>query len=236
MSSKAKRRVRIKRGKDSQQDKRIQKLEKQVRTLTKTSENKIVDYNIPSMPNPQAISTGGLTYLAFARNLQTGSDGDQRIGNKITLMSQTWKGSIRAPFGALDEQQNQVRLLLVENVGYTGLSDLLLTDVLQYGDFTLNGTVVFSSPYRTNATDSTKRYKVHMDKVITLNKTDKGYYHFKKRIAWGSKKSPGKVLTFDSPLDAFPNNHRMVLFCISDSAAANHPDLTWTCRNVYKDS
>lgn len=218
------------------QNKRLTKIEKKIKTLTKTNENKVRDYNIPSMPNPQLISTTGLTYLAFARNLAVGTDGDQRIGNKITLMSQTWRGTIRGPTGIADEQQNQVRLLLVENVGFTGATDLALGDVLQYGNFGTNGGLVFNSPYRVNASDSTKRYKVHLDRVITLNKTDKGYYHFSKRINWGTKKSPGKVLTFDSPLDGFPNNHRMVLFVISDSAVSNHPDITWTCRNVYKDA
>lgn len=233
MSSKPKRRM--KRRKDSVQDKRIKQLEKQVKTLTVTAENKVKDFDNGS--NPIQFSTAGYTALAFARDLAAGVDGDNRIGNKITLMSQTWRGTIRAPASGLTtEQQNQVRLLLVENVGFTGTTDIDLEDVLQFGNFAQYGALVFNSPYRTNATDSTKRYRVHMDRVITLNQTDKGYYHFKKRIAWGNKKMRGKVLTFNSPLDSFPNNHRMVLFAISDSGTANHPDISWNCRSIYKDS
>lgn len=233
MSTKPKRRM--KRRKDSVQDKRIKSLEKKVRTLTVTAENKVKDFDNGS--NPIQVSTAGYTVLAFARDLAAGVDGDNRIGNKITLMSQTWRGTVRAPASGLTtEQQNQFRLLLVENIGYTGTTDLELSDVLQFGDFASYGALVFNSPYRTNATDSTKRYKVHMDKIIHLNQTDKGYYQFKKRIAFGNKKMRGKVLTFNTPLDSFPNNHRMVLFAISDSGASNHPDISWNCRSIYKDS
>lgn len=213
------------------------KLQSRVKALenmvSKTMENKVVDYTSGSTPT--GISTAGLTYLAFARNLQTGDEGDQRIGNKITLMSQTFRGVIRAPSGVADEQQNQVRVLIVENLGYTGLSDLALNDVLQDGTFAIGGEQVFISPYKTNASEN-KRYRVHYDKVITLNKTDKGYFHFKKRISYGTKKNPGKVLTFAGPLESFPNNHRMCMFFISDSGLANHPDVAWNVRNIYKDS
>lgn len=211
---------------------RVQALESM---LNKTMENKVQNfYNVPA-GTPQPCSTTGLTYLAFARNLTTGDEGDQRIGNKVTLMSQTFNGVIRAPTGVTDENQNQVRLLIVENVGFTGATDLSLEDVLEKGNFAVDGAHVFISPYKTNAS-ITKRYKVHMDRVITLNKTDKGYYHFKKRISYGTKSNPGKVLTFASPLDQFPNNHRLCLFCISDSAVASHPDLLFSVRNKYKDA
>lgn len=215
---------------NSKLSKRLSALESMV---NKTIENKVVDYDSGSTPT--GISTTGLTYLAFARNLQTGDEGDQRIGNKITLMSQTFRGVIRAPAGTLDEQQNQVRILIVENLGFTGLSDLALNDVLQQGTFALGGGQVFISPYKTNAAEN-KRYRVHYDKVITLNKTDKGYFHFKKRITYGTKANPGKVLSFSGPLESFPNNHRMCMFLISDSAASNHPDVQWNVRNIYKDS
>lgn len=207
---------------------RIKSLETMV---GKTIENKVSNYR--SHPNtPQPVSTAGLAYLAFARGYNTGTAGNERIGNKITLMSQTFKGVIRAPVGTLDEQQNQVRLLIVENVGFTGVTDLELTDVLEYGNFAVDGAMVFVSPYKTNV-DTTKRYRVHMDRVITLNKTDKGYVHFKKRIAYGKS---GKALTFAGPLETFPNNHRLNLFVISDSAATAHPDILFNVRNIYKDA
>ena len=214
------------------------KLTKRISSLEalvgKTMENKVVDYKNHAL-TPQPVSTVGLQYLAFARDLQTGDEGDNRIGNKITLMSQTFRGTIRAPSGVTDENQNQLRLIIAENVGFTGATDLTLEDVLQYGNFALDGGQVFCSPYKTNAA-ITKRYKVHLDKVIHLNKTDKGYYQFKKRISYGTKTNPGKVLSFASPLDSFPNNHRLCLFVISDSSVSNHPDIIFNVRNIYKDS
>lgn len=226
-------------GKNNRRRKKVStRLASRVKSLEtmvgKTIENKVTDFvNHPSTPQP--IVPAGLTYLAFARNLQTGDEGDNRIGNKTTLMSQTFRGVIRAPAGTLDEQQNQVRLLIVENIGFTGATDLSLDDVLQYGDLTTDGAQRFVSPYKTNAQES-KRYRVHMDRVITFDKTNKGYYHFKKRIAYGTKTNKGKVLTFGGPLDSFPNNHRMVLFVISDSGVTGHPDILFNVRNIYKDA
>lgn len=220
---------------DRVQNKRIKKLEKQVRTLNVTNENKVKDFNTGSVPLP--VSTTPYRQLAFARDLATGPDGDNRIGNKVTLMSQTIRGILRAPASALTtEQQNQIRVIVVENIGYTGVTDLDLADVLQYGSFGSYGEQVFNSPYKTNAADSTKRYKVHFDRVFTVNQTEKGYVHFSKRISYGNKRMKGKVLTFNSPLDPYPNNHRLVLFAISDSSVANHPDISFNVRTIYKDA
>lgn len=210
-------------------------ISKRVRTLEtlvgKTIENKVQNYRNHNT-TPQPISTAGYSQLAFARDLQTDVEGDARIGNKVTLMSQTFRGCIRAPSGVTDESQNQVRLLIVENVGFTSVTDLALTDVLEYGNFGIWGAQVFVSPYKTNV-PATKRYRVHLDRVIHLNKTDKGYYHFKKRISYGKD---GKVLDFSGPMEGFPNNHRLCLFAISDSGVTNHPDIIFNVRNIYKDA
>jgi len=221
------------------QNKVIRRLKAVETMLNKTVENKVIDWtsqdNNSGSTVPDSITTTGNTYLAFLRNAQAGTDGDNRIGNKVTLMSQTFRGTIRAPSGTLDEQQNHVRLLIVENLGYTGLSDLSLEDVLQFGSVALYGSQVFMSPYKTNAAEN-KRYRVHLDKTIALNKTDRGYVDFKKRVVYGTKSDRGKVLTFGGPLESFPNNHRMVMFVISDSAVTGHPDITWNVRSIYKDA
>lgn len=209
---------------------RVRKLETMV---GKTLENKVKDIDNGSIPD--AVSTSGYVFRAFLKDISGGADNDDRVGDKITLMSQTFRGVIRAPSGIADEQQNQVRLLIVENIGWSGLTDLDLTDVLQKGNFALQGEQVFISPYKTAANEN-KRYRVHYDKVIKLNKTDKGYFHFKKRIAYGTKNNRGKVVTFSGPLSVYPNNHRMCLFCISDSGVTNHPDIAWQVRNIYKDA
>lgn len=214
----------------SKMNARITRLENQ---LKKTIEIKVNDFR-PTGFAPVNIDTTGLTYLAFARNLSQGEDSDERVGNKICLLSQTFKGMVRSPAGPLDEQQNNVRLILVENIGYTGVTDLALEDVLEYADFGLYGTQVLVSPYKLKV-PTTKKYRVLMDKVITMNKTDNGNYHFTKKITYGTKNNKGKILSFESATDTFPNNHRLVFFAISDSSAANHPDLTLNVRNRYKD-
>lgn len=215
---------------------RVTKLENM---MTKTFENKVRDFNLVlyngGSLNPDPVSTAGVSYLAFLRGLTAGPNDDNRVGNKITLMSQTFRGTIRAPYLPTDEQQNQVRILIVENLGFTGLSDLALNDVLQYGTFGVYGGLVFNSPYKYNASEN-KRYKVHYDKVISLDKTNKGYFQFTKRITYGTKKNRGKVLTYPGPLDQYPNNHRLNMFVISDSDVTSHPDIMWNVRNIYKDA
>jgi hypothetical protein len=209
---------------------RVSKLENM---LNKTLENKISDFR-PTGFAPVNVTSLGLTYLAFARNFLSGPDSDERVGNKVTLMSLTFRGELRAPASG-NEQHNQIRLIICENIGFTGATDLALSDVLEYSDFSTYGTQVFVSPYKTKV-EATKRYRIIMDNIITLNQTTKGYYHFKKKVSYGTKNNRGKVLTFESPTDPFPNNHRLVMFAISDSTSAGHPDLTLNVRNVYKDA
>lgn len=212
--------------------KRLNKLEKFV---NQTVENKVMDQVIDNH-TPQNVDTAGYRTLAFFRPDGSGTQDDERIGNKVTLLSQTWRMEILAPAsGVTTENFSRVRLLIVENVDFTGASDLDLTDVLEYGSWALYGRSIFTSPYKTKGSNN-KRYRVHFDKVIDLNQYDKGYKQFTYRKGYGNKNQRGKILEFSGPLATIPDNHRMVLFAISDSAVANHPQIMWNCRSIYKDA
>lgn len=212
-------------------NKRVRALEKLV---NKTMENKVLD--LKSGTSFEDVPYTGYSASQFIRNLATGDSQGGRIGNDITLMSQTIRAQIRAPFGTGAEQLSRVRVLVVESLDYQGSgNDLTLNDVLEYGEWATSAFQIFISPYKSSA-NTNKRYKVHYDKVFDLNLTDKGYVNVKKRIAFGNKKNKGKVVSFASAIDTTPNNHRMFLFAVSDSGTTPHPQIVWNSRAIYKDA
>lgn len=211
---------------------RISKLESLV---GKTLENKVRDHTNGSLYTN--IDTNGMRELAFFRNVLSGTEINDRIGDKVTLMSQTFRIQIQGPTlgNPASEQQNMIRLLIVENVDYTGGTDLQLSDVLEQSSFVAVGRQVFVSPYKSRG-GTNARYRVHYDKTFSLNQTDGLYKVLKKRIKYGTKTNPGKVLEFGGPAESYPSNHRLVLFAISDSNVIPHPTIAWNCRNVFKDA
>lgn len=220
--------------KDKKQDMAIAKINQ---FLKNTIETKITDFRHNASGVPVDVSVTPYRALAFYRNANgQGTGDDDRIGNKVTLLSQTFNIELLCPAaGQGTEDYNKVRLLIVENTDFDDAYDLELTDVLEYGDWTSNARHVFISPYKKKAPNN-RQYKVHMDKVFTLNLSEKALHQVKFKIDYRTKKKEGKVLKFNTALDTIPANHRMVMFAISDSASANHPQIGWICRNKYKDA
>ena len=216
---------RKKKSKDNKQDGRIKKLEKFV---YKTIENKQVNYT-----QSLNISSAGTASYPFIQLTQGVGDGEAypsaaRIGNSITLMNQTFVANLVGETA----QWNQIRVILVESVD--GNSTLQLSDVLQYSNYLLEGDLVFVSPYTTK-TSTNKRYKIHMDRLVELHGTGdagKATAQMKKVIRYGKG---GKIVNFDDN-SATPTNHKLHLFCISDSAAISHPTIKYNVRSTFKDA
>lgn len=215
-------------------DERLKALENMV---DKTIENKCVDKK--SHPNGvyTNISTSGYTSLAFFEQPgHQGPDSDERIANNVTLMSQHWRGNITVPGpGVTTEAGNQVRVLIVEAIDFTSITDLQLVDVLEYGNYAVDGNLVFTSPYKRRGAENL-RYRVCYDKLFRVNTTTKQYGTINYRRSYGSKTNPGKVLEFAGTTQTYPTNHRMVMLAISDSGSLNHPGIVWNCRSIYKDA
>lgn len=214
-----------KKSKDKKQDSRIKELEQFV---YKTIENKQSNYHVTN----QNITSTGYNNYGFLK-LETGvedgaSYGDPaRIGNSVTLMKQSFNMniSLRSPA----DDFNQVRVIIAEAL--EGTQILSLSNVLLYSNYSVDGNLVFASPYTTK-TGTNQRYKIHMDKHITLSPYNKTALNIKHSVRYKG----GKVLSFDGPTEEFPTNHRMNIWVIGDSTAVQHPRLDLAVRSTYKDA
>ena len=218
-----------KRSQDAKQNSRIKKLESLV---LKTMENKQVNYHATN----QSITSAGYETGSFLRTATGAQDGTNlgdpaRIGNSITLMNQ--KVCMNFTASATDTY-NQIRVLLVESKD--GNAPLSLQDVLEYGSYTLYGSLVFASPYTTK-TNTNRRYKVHMDKSFVLSGLPtKGGAPPSKVIKHNIKYKNGKVIEFEGAGAVNPTNHRLTMLIISDSVSASHPILDYSTRSTFKDA
>lgn len=218
-----------KRSTDAKQNSRIKKLESLV---LKTIENKQVNY----FSNSNSISSSGLEVGSFLSTSTGAEDGTNlgdpaRIGNSITLMNQRFNMNITA---SATDTYNQIRVLLVESLD--GNAPIALNDVLQYGSYTLYGSLVFASPYTTK-TNTNRRYKVHYDKSFVLSGLPtKGGVPPAKVIKHNIKYKNGKVIEYEGAGNVNPTNHRITMLLISDSVSASHPQLDYSTRSTYKDA
>lgn len=179
-----------------------------------------------------SISSSGTATYPFISLAQGTGDGDAypsnaRIGNSITLMSQRFDANLIGETATF----NQIRVILAESVD--GNTSLALSDILEYSNYLLNGDLVFVSPYTTK-TSTNKRYKIHMDRLVELHGTGdagKATAQMHKVIRYKG----GKVVKFnDNATESV--NHKLQLFCISDSAAVGHPTMKYNMRSTYKDA
>ena len=200
--------------------------------LQKTIEMKQVNYNSAAL----SITTSGLTASSFSQIATGAEDGSTlgsaaRIGNSITLLKQQCCMNIQADGS---DTYNQFRVLIVESMD--GNQPLVLSDVLEYGNYTVYGPLVFASPYTTK-TSTNKRYKVHYDKSFELSalptKGGKASKVIKHTVKYGKS---GKELEYAGAGNLNPNNHRLTLMWISDSVSGPHPGLHYSVRTSYKDA
>jgi len=134
--------------------KRVSLLEKKFKAVI---ERKVTDL-VGTSPSGTDVPTTGWERVAWSIFGGQGPDDTEYIGDQVILKSQHWRGQIIMPtIGVANDPNNQVRLLIVENLGYDSASDLSIVDVLQYGSYAIDGDLVFSSPYKSRGTN-TKLY------------------------------------------------------------------------------
>lgn len=224
-----KRRYKKKVRKDKKQDGRIKKLESMV---YKTLENKQVNYSDVSRSITTAsYQTGGFLSLSVGAEDGVNLGDPARIGNSVTLMNQKFNFNF---IGSSTDTFNQMRLLIVESMD--GNQALGIGDVLQYPSYALYGSLVFASPYTTK-TATNRKYKIHMDKTFILSGlATKGGVPPAKVIKHNIRWKNGKVLEYNGVGAVSPNNHRISIIVISDSASATHPTMSYAARATYKDA
>lgn len=215
---------------DKKQDKVIAQLKKFV---NKTIANKQVNY----AQVPVQVSNAGFASAGFAGVLQGAGDGtdsgssNARIGNEVTLMRTLIKFNfdVASP-QATSEQYNKVRLIVVSSAD--GSQTLGISDILRYHNYTTDGDLVFASPLTTKTTTN-KRYNLLMDKVFELNYGHRGSKQITLKKKWGKT---GKVINWNGNASSAPTDFKVSIICISDSAAANHPTMSFAVRHTYKDA
>lgn len=217
-----------KKNQDAKQNAKIAALEKFV---YKTLENKQVNQYV----TPYSVNTAGTSWGDFLTLNIGAADGSAtgdaaRVGDSVTLMKQVFHIGLQA---SSTDSYNRMRVIIVEGLENQNIA---LSDMLTYSSYSLYGNLVFSSPYTTK-TATSKRYKVHFDKVIELNSNARGATRdFKHVIKYRQNGSPGKVLMFDGPTSSVPTNHNIRILAISDSVSVDHPNICWNVRSTYKDA
>lgn len=192
--------------------------------INKTIENKQDEYKNTNL----SVSTSGVRDGAFC-NIAQGATDEQRVGNSVTLMKQQFDiFATQNPNGVIDDW-NRMRVLIVESLD--GSQPILLSDVLQYSSYSSDSDLVFSSPYTTK-TSTNRRYRVHYDKTMELNRYGNGAT---RSLKFTKKWKKGKVLNFDDASQP-PTNHQFSLLFISDSDAVPHPLVNYSVRSTYKDA
>ena len=216
-------------------------VKKDVKTLKnfvmKTIENKQQNYTITDS-NVLDIGFVSRPYLALTQGVQDGDDRNDaaqrnsRIGNTITLLRSQMKFQLKKATSGASEVR--VRLMVVESVD--GNQNLDFEDILQVGQN--SGTLVgtdsgaYTSLYTTK-TDTNKRYKIHMDKVVRLNFYKNNFYYCNLNLRYGKT---GKVIEYDGN-NLEPTNHNLQVLAISDtSTIGTCPTITYSLRHTYKDA
>lgn len=167
-------------------------------------------------------SSGRANYPMFA--LEQGDENNQRIGDKVTLMSH--QISLTA---AAQDTTNSIRLLFVACPSNQVLG---ITNVLEYGSYQTHGDLVFSSPYKRKAVTSEATYKVLFDKVYHFE-ADRRLLTDKFILKPGGAK--GRQCSFNTTGNSMPENYQLIMMAISDSTAAPDPALNVVVRSKYID-
>ena len=167
-------------------------------------------------------SSGRANYPMF--QLEIGDEKNQRIGDKVTLMSHMLNMSIAAA-----DNTNSLRLLFVATPTTTALA---LVDVLEYSNYTTHGDLVFSSPYKRRASSAESSYKVLFDKVYNFESSTRVITD-KVLIKPGGKY--GKECNFNTSGLSMPENYQLIMLAISDSTATPDPAVNIVVRSKYID-
>ena len=215
------------------------KIKKEVKTLKKfvmkTIENKQQNFSVSDAPVLD-IGYWSAPTLAMRQGPEDGDERNQqpqsRIGNSVTLMRTQLKLSLKKASSGASEVR--VRLMVVESVD--GNQALSFEDILQVGQNlgTLVGTNsnAYTSNYTTK-TDTNKRYKIHMDKIVTLNFYRNNFYFKNLNLGYGKT---GKVIEYDGNSTS-PVNHNLQILAISDqSTVGTGPQISFSLRHTYKDA
>ena len=203
---------------DGRQNQRIKKLEQTVYPSIEKKSRDITAFGA-------SISSGGYGNQPMFQ-LEEGDGSNQRVGDKVQLKTMEVSLSLAK---ADTDGTNSVRLIFLNTPSTTAIG---LDDVLEYGNYTTDGDMVFSSPYRRKASTAESTYSIMFDKV----------YHFKSNMRLITDKflldkipAKGRACNFQSTGSVQPENFQVQVLAVSDSTASPHPAISYIVRSKYID-
>lgn len=200
---------------EAKQNQRITKLEK---LIIPAIERKSYD----QVNTAWTVSSSGRANYPMFR-LEQGDNFNQRTGDKVTIMSH--QVSLTA---AAQDTTNSIRLLFVVCPSNQVLG---IDNVLEYGNYSTDGDLVFSSPYQRKAVTNEATYKVLFDKVYHFE-ADRRLITDKFQLKLGKH---GKQVSFNTTGLDQPENYQLIMMAISDSTASPDPALNVVVRTKYID-
>lgn len=229
----------IKLSQDAKQNRKIKKLGKQVKRLSKADETKWLDKK-----QAGSISTTGTVFQLTALNVWSGTNVDKtytRSGNSINVVDYKVRGLVQIPFSSVtpNDDDNRLRLMVVQipnGDAVPSISEIL--EALTIDSFLkIKGNI---------------RYNVMYDRTFhltSLYQTSSGsssavgssYEPWRVPIKFSLKHKLGKTGTkisytqvSGSGDNAFENG--MFMIALSDSAAATHPTISLNTRLRFMDN
>ena len=201
--------------KNSQQDRRIAKLENIIYPSIEWKSRDISAFDV------NVSNAGYQNYPMF--QLAKGDTNSTREGDKVSLRHGTLHLSLTR-----GDTSNIIRVLVVATPSATFAG---LTDVLEYPNYSTAADGIFSSPYQVKATNSEQTYQVLADKLYQLP-NDMSCITDKIKIKIPKK---GVNCEFVGDASVAPNNYNLSLLMISDSTATPHPKASYVMRWKYID-
>lgn len=208
-------RKRWSKNKNTQQDRRIKKLEQMIYPSLEYKSKDIVAVDV-------GISSSGYENYPMMQ-IEQGDGADQRVGDSVALVQHGVTMTLRAA-----DSTNVIRILWIVTPSTTALN---INDVLEYGNYSTDTNNVFSSPYKRKAVTSENTYRVLFDKVYKFGSDDAVICD---KYALKPYKNP-KKLSFNSDAQVMPENYQLQILAISDSTTAGHPTISYVCRTKYYD-
>ena len=218
--------------KDTQQDRKLVSLQRQVTRLARADETKYLDVTLSQSISAVSTATVLNEMVVFAGDQSLRHE--QREGQKIMMTSFAGQGMISIPQGAtLNDADNRVRIVIVFS---PDSNSPLVTDVLQ--DATVD------SFYKIKPANP---YRVEFDRVYNLQNsshtvtattsvtpTEKWRLPVKFKIRF--PKIGAKCTWLTADLNIGPRQGSLTMFTISDSTIIGHPFLRMHTRLRFLDN
>lgn len=218
--------------KDTQQDRKISSLQKQVTRLARADEVKYLDVTISQSISSTSTATVLNEMVVFAGDQSLRHE--QREGQKIMMQSFSGHGMVSIPQGAtLNDADNRVRILIVFS---PDSNSPLITQVLQEAVIDSFRKIKPANPYRIvfDRIYNLQNSAHTVTATTSVTPTDKWRLPVNFKIRF--PKIGAKCTWLTADLNIGPRQGSLTMFTISDSTIIGHPFLRMHTRLRFLDN